>query len=92
MQQQKGVSHVVDLQLTQGHPFVFFPFVRRFYAHMDEMIKWHTFLTLLWIDHLIDYQLSINHSLNYKYQDFIDYINWLYHILIIYNPNVYLAS
>jgi len=37
--QQKGVSHVIDLQLTQGHPFVFFPFVRRFYAHIDEILK-----------------------------------------------------
>jgi hypothetical protein len=36
---QRGVSHVVDLQLTQGHPFVFFPFVKKFYAHLDEMLK-----------------------------------------------------
>lgn len=32
--QQKNNSHVVDLQLTQGHPFVFFNFVRRFYDHI----------------------------------------------------------
>lgn len=36
---KNSTSHVIDMQLTQGHPFVFFTFVRRFYGHLDEMIK-----------------------------------------------------
>ena len=37
--QLKGCNHVIDMQLTQGHPFVFFTFVRKFYAHVDEMLR-----------------------------------------------------
>ena len=33
---RKGSGHIVDIQLSQGHPLVFFPLSRRIYGELEN--------------------------------------------------------
>lgn len=38
---QRGYEHLLDLQLTQGHPMVFFTISQKFYRMVEHHCQFH---------------------------------------------------